>query len=82
MSHTILKALLQKRVILDGFCKRLYRILCFMKLVKIFVAGHQGMVGSALLRTLRHHPEVVLVTRPRTELDLRDAQAVSRFFAQ
>ncbi len=54
----------------------------FMKHAKIFVAGHQGMVGSALIRTLRDRPGVVLVTRQRNELDLRDAQAVSRFFAQ
>jgi GDP-L-fucose synthase len=49
---------------------------------KIFVAGHRGLVGSALLRRLRHEGFEHLVTRSRTELDLRKAADVARFFAE
>ena len=45
---------------------------------RIFVAGHRGLVGSAVTRTLTadgHH----VLTRPRTELDLRDAAATSAY---
>ena len=47
----------------------------------VFVAGHRGMVGQALVRALRADPTVVLVLRPRAELDLADACAVDAFFA-
>ncbi|HEU4990678.1 MAG TPA: GDP-L-fucose synthase [Gemmatimonadaceae bacterium] len=47
---------------------------------KIFVAGHRGLVGSALVRRLKAHGFDNLITRTREELDLIDAQAVSRFF--
>ncbi|WP_457637188.1 GDP-L-fucose synthase [Oceanithermus sp.] len=47
---------------------------------KIFVAGHRGLVGSAILRRLEADGFVNLVTRTRDELDLRDQTAVSRFF--
>ena len=48
---------------------------------KIFVAGHRGMVGSAVLRRLQADGFGNLLLRSRTELDLTDATAVSRFFA-
>ena len=48
---------------------------------RIFVAGHRGMVGSALVRQLSAHGYGNLVTRTHAELDLTDQAAVSRFFA-
>src|SRR5256714_14828462 len=49
---------------------------------KIFIAGHRGLVGSALLRQLEQDEFPNLLTRDRAELDLRDAGAVDRFFEQ
>src|SRR6476620_4192564 len=48
---------------------------------KIFIAGHRGLVGSALVRTLEQDGFTNLVLRDRAALDLRDAQAVDVFFA-
>lgn len=48
---------------------------------RIFVAGHRGMVGAALLRQLQGQADVTLVTASHAELDLVDQQAVQRFFA-
>ena len=48
---------------------------------KVYVAGHRGLVGSALLRRLRAEGHDNLVTRTREELDLTDARAVDEFFA-
>jgi GDP-L-fucose synthase len=47
---------------------------------RIFVAGHRGLVGSAILRKLEAGGYRNLLTRTRTELDLTDAGAVFRFF--
>ena len=49
--------------------------------IKVFVAGNQGMVGSAIVRQLESRAGVELVTRTRTELDLTDQRAVGAFFA-
>lgn len=49
---------------------------------KIYVAGHRGMVGSALVRRLQREGYRNIVTRSSTELDLRDSAAVSRFFRE
>jgi len=49
---------------------------------KIFVAGHRGLVGSALVRRLQQAGFTNLVVRTRQELDLRDQAAVDRFFAE
>lgn len=49
---------------------------------RIYVAGHQGLVGSALMRALQQHGFTNLITRPFTELDLRNQQATEQFFAQ
>ena len=46
----------------------------------VFVAGHRGMVGSAVVRRLANLPNVRVSTRTRTELDLKDDAAVARFF--
>ena len=48
---------------------------------KIFIAGHRGLVGSALVRALEQDGFTNLVLRDRAALDLRDAQAVDVFFA-
>ena len=48
----------------------------------IYVAGHRGLVGSAICRNLRRQGFERLLLRTRAELDLTDAVAVQRFFAQ
>ncbi len=48
---------------------------------KIFVAGHRGMVGSALVRRLSNEAAVDVITRRRDELDLFDQRAVYAFLA-
>jgi GDP-L-fucose synthase len=49
---------------------------------KIFVAGHRGMVGSAIVRRLKAEGFSHLVTRDRSQLDLADESAVAKFFAE
>jgi GDP-L-fucose synthase len=49
---------------------------------KIFVAGHRGMVGSAVYRALQKAGYKHLLTRTSKELDLRNQAAVADFFAQ
>ncbi|MEV6768625.1 GDP-L-fucose synthase [Nocardia sp. NPDC051030] len=48
---------------------------------RVYVAGHRGLVGSALWRRLRAAGFTDLVGRDSTELDLRDARATAEFFA-
>jgi GDP-L-fucose synthase len=48
---------------------------------RLFIAGHQGMVGSALVRRLRGEPGVELLLKTRSELDLMDQGAVEAFLA-
>lgn len=48
---------------------------------RIFVAGHRGLVGSAVVRELQRGGHRQLLLRTRAELDLSDASAVDRFFA-
>lgn len=48
----------------------------------IFIAGHRGLVGSAILRRLKAEGFEHLVARPRAELDLTNRQAVDDFFAR
>lgn len=47
---------------------------------KIFVAGHRGLVGSAIVRRLQSAGFTQILTRSRNELDLTDKQAVRGFF--
>ncbi|MCX6936907.1 MAG: GDP-L-fucose synthase [Verrucomicrobia bacterium] len=49
--------------------------------MKIHIAGHQGMVGSALVRRFASQPDVTLLLRTRRELDLTDGPAVAAFYA-
>ena len=49
---------------------------------RVFVAGHQGMVGSAIVRALEKAGDAEIITRTRSELDLLDQVAVFRFFNQ
>ena len=46
---------------------------------KIFVAGHRGMVGSAIMRKLADRGDHQIVTRTHAELDLMVQQAVHDF---
>lgn len=52
------------------------------KNAKIFVAGHHGMVGSALVRKLKADGYDNLIFRTSSELDLRDQHATADFFTQ
>lgn len=52
------------------------------KQAKIYIAGHKGMVGSAIYRKLVKEGFTNFVTRSSSELDLRNQQQVSDFFAQ
>lgn len=47
---------------------------------KIYVAGHRGMVGSAIVRKLKEEGFYNIITRSSSELDLRNQQAVFEFF--
>ena len=49
---------------------------------RIFVAGHNGMVGSALVRQLSQDPNNEIVTRTRAQLDLTHQQGVADLFSQ
>src|SRR5690606_40584423 len=50
------------------------------KTSKIYVAGHRGMVGSAIWRVLEKSGYVNLLGKSSRELDLRNQQAVNTFF--
>ena len=49
---------------------------------KIYIAGHRGLVGSALMRNLQGKGFSRLITRTHTELDLTNQAATDTFFAQ
>jgi GDP-L-fucose synthase len=49
---------------------------------KVYVAGHRGLVGSALMRRLQAEGFANIVVRAHDELDLRDQSAVEAFFAR
>ncbi|HEY6453052.1 MAG TPA: NAD-dependent epimerase/dehydratase family protein, partial [Steroidobacteraceae bacterium] len=52
-----------------------------MRDATIFVAGHNGLVGSAIVRRLRADGASRLLLRTRAQLELRSAAAVEEFFA-
>ena len=45
--------------------------------MKLFIAGHQGMVGAALMRRLAHESGIMLLTRSRQELKAQQAALAS-----
>lgn len=49
--------------------------------MKLYIAGHQGMVGSALVRRFAREPGVTILSRTRRELELTNQAAVEQFFA-
>ncbi|RVU37461.1 GDP-L-fucose synthase [Rheinheimera riviphila] len=53
-----------------------------MTKTRVYVAGHRGMVGSAIVRQLQQDNRVELVLRSRNELDLTHQAAVQQFFQQ
>jgi GDP-L-fucose synthase len=61
---------------------RVARQLMMDKSEKIFVAGHRGMVGSALIRRLESEGFMKLPKRDPSQLDLLDESAVAKFFAE
>ena len=52
------------------------------KKTKIYIAGHKGMVGSAVWRALKQKGYTNLLSKTSTELDLRNQQAVNNFYNQ
>ena len=71
-------------MILKGFyLKILYHIDFKMtKKLKIFIAGHKGMVGSSILRKLKEDSQNQIITRDRKDLDLVDQNKVNEFFSK
>jgi GDP-L-fucose synthase len=53
-----------------------------MKKIKIFIAGHNGMVGSAILRLLKKDKNIQIIFRNKNKLDLTDQSAVKNFFSK
>ena len=50
------------------------------KEAKIFVAGHKGLVGSAIVRKLKEKGYTNIITKDKSEVDLRRQGEVERFF--
>ncbi len=50
------------------------------KNARVYIAGHSGLVGSAILRLLKEKGYTNLICRPSSQLDLRDHAAVKAFF--
>ena len=48
----------------------------------VFVAGHRGMVGAAIVKQLEARDSVNIITQTRAELDLTSQTAVANFFAE
>lgn len=59
---------------------RLSQAIIVEKQARIYVAGHRGMVGSAIVRKLQAEGYDTILTRTSSELDLRDQRAVANFF--
>ncbi len=50
--------------------------------LKVYIAGHRGMVGSAIIRQLKNREDIQIITRTHAELDLTNQTAVQDFFAK
>lgn len=55
---------------------------CMKSDSKIYIAGHRGLVGSAIIKNLRERGYQNLLTRTHAELDLTDQRAVRDFFCK
>ena len=80
-------AMLLNRMLLGaiGVCHFIFVSMMFAvmdKDAKIYVAGHRGLVGSAIVRGLTAQGYSNIIVRSSAELDLRNQQAVNDFFAQ
>lgn len=53
-----------------------------MEKIVVYVAGHRGMVGSAIVRAIKQNDNVEIISRTHAELDLTDQSSVHRFFAK
>ena len=51
-----------------------------MSKINVYIAGHNGMVGSALLQILRKNKKVKIITRDKKQLDLLNQSKVQNFF--
>jgi GDP-L-fucose synthase len=69
------------RVIICSFIFSVTIMFGMQKNAKIYVAGHNGLVGSAIVRALHDAGYTNIVVRNSSELDLRNQQAVNEFFA-
>ena len=49
---------------------------------RIYVAGHKGMVGSALVRILKKKENFEIITKDKSQLDLLDQSQVKNFFKE
>src|SRR5687768_6883237 len=49
---------------------------------RILVAGHRGLVGSALMRRINERDDIDIIVRTGEQLDLTDQDAVNNFFAE
>ena len=58
------------------------RLMRFSADTSIFIAGHRGMVGAALVRALRQRGHEIIITAPRRECDLTRQEQVEDFFAK
>ena len=50
--------------------------------MRIFVAGHNGMVGSSIVRKLKLNHDNIIIVRSKSELDLTNQQQVNQFFSE
>jgi GDP-L-fucose synthase len=62
--------------------QRLAEMLAEKRFQKIYVAGHKGLVGSAIVESLRERGYVSIITRTREELDLIDQSRVREFYEE
>lgn len=77
----VLYHILHKNQVKPALVLRCYTQVCMKKDSKIFVAGHHGLVGSAIVRKLEAEGYSNILTRTRQELDLLDQKAVADFFS-